>query len=283
MNDIKRKALLFASNVHKGEVRKGGLPYILHPVSVGMILLENGASNEVVAAGFLHDTVEDAHVSPDVIKKEFGEKVYNIVMFDTEDKSKTWEERKTTTLKALESCDDDCAMLILADKLSNILDINYALQKDGDSVWSLFKRGKEKQEWLYLEYLQVFKRFNHLKMYQELKQQFDEVFGKKEIYKKENNNQMNIAYDNNITLITLVGNVDATNADEFEKVITEANILDSVIINAKDLRYISSAGLRVILKLKKKCVNKTLEIINANENIIDILNLTGFSNIISIK
>lgn len=181
MNDLKIKALKFAGIAHQKDVRKGGLPYILHPVSVGLKLLENGASDELVAAGFLHDTIEDANVTPETIKQEFGEEVYRLVMFDTEDKSLSWEERKNATLKALENCDDACAMLVLADKLSNIIDIHESMNRDGDSIWSMFKRGKEKQEWLYNEYIQVFSRFSHLKMYQELKQEVETVFAKRNL------------------------------------------------------------------------------------------------------
>ena len=43
MNDLKIKALKFAGIAHQKDVRKGGLPYILHPVSVGLKLLENFA------------------------------------------------------------------------------------------------------------------------------------------------------------------------------------------------------------------------------------------------
>ena len=279
MNDLKRKALLFASNAHKDATRKGGLPYILHPVTVGLKLLENGASDELVAAGFLHDTIEDAFVSPETIKKEFGDRVYQLVMFDTENKSLSWEERKNATLKALETCDADCAMLVMSDKLSNILDILESIKQNGDlSTWSVFKRGKEKQEWLYKEYLQVFKRLSHLKMYQELKEVTEEVFEKKTY-----SNLITITYNDDTTIINVFGSIDINNANEFEDVALNANVLTKgIVINAKELRYISSAGLRVILKIKKKYQDVPLSIINADENIIDILNLTGFSEIIEV-
>ena len=279
MVDLKRKALIFAGNAHKGATRKSGLPYILHPVSVGLELLENGASSELVAAGFLHDTIEDANITPEEIRREFGDEVLRIVMFDTEDKSLSWEERKNATLKALEDCDDSCAMLILADKLSNIKDIKDSLEKDGDIVWNQFKRGKEKQEWLYRDYLTVCKRLSHLKMYQELEIIVNEVFSKKTY-----NDRIVISYMNDTTIIELCGRIDSNNVDEYSNIILNANILDNgVILNAKELSYISSAGLRLLLKLKKKLINKNLEMINVNENVMDILELTGFSEILNIK
>ena len=86
------KAIAFATKAHEGQLRKGtNLPYILHPMEVGMIVSRMTDDNEVIAAAVLHDTVEDCDgVSLEMIREEFGEKVARIVTAESEDKAKSW-------------------------------------------------------------------------------------------------------------------------------------------------------------------------------------------------
>ena len=104
MTDSVNRAFLFALKVHGGQTRKDGKPYITHPFSVAMELAKNGASDELICAGLLHDTIEDGGVSPDELKREFGGEVLRLVLFDTENKRLSWKERKDATLLALENC-----------------------------------------------------------------------------------------------------------------------------------------------------------------------------------
>ena len=84
-------------------------------------------------------------------------------------------------------------------------------------------------------------------------------------------------------LITLSGKIDSSNAHEEELRIT--NELDGfkgkIIIDVKDLKYISSAGLRVILKIKK--MYKNTKIINCNSEVYEIFEMTGFTQMMYIK
>lgn len=180
MNDLVNRAFAFARSAHFGQVRKNGKPYINHPLSVANILAENGASDELIAAGFLHDTIEDADITAEELKKNFGDGVVRFILFDTEDKSLPWEQRKTATLNALEHCDREYAMLICADKLSNIKDISDDLKTIGESVWNNFKYGREKQEWLYRKYLSALLSVSDLKMYSDLERTVNSVFKKGE-------------------------------------------------------------------------------------------------------
>lgn len=116
-------AFLFALRVHGKQTRKDGKPYIVHPFSVATELAKNGAGDDLVCAGLLHDTIEDGGVAPEELRREFGDEVLRLVLFDTENKELSWKERKDATLNALENCDRKCAMLICADKLSNIRDV----------------------------------------------------------------------------------------------------------------------------------------------------------------
>ena len=63
----------FAYQLHDGQFRASGEPYIVHPIAVAGLLRDIGASAAVIAAGFLHDVVEDTQVTPEEIEARFGE------------------------------------------------------------------------------------------------------------------------------------------------------------------------------------------------------------------
>ncbi len=68
-----------AFRLHKGQFRVSGDPYIVHPVAVANLLKEIGASPKVIAAGFLHDVVEDTGITPDQLEDLFGTEVRDLV------------------------------------------------------------------------------------------------------------------------------------------------------------------------------------------------------------
>jgi GTP diphosphokinase / guanosine-3',5'-bis(diphosphate) 3'-diphosphatase len=69
----------FAFQLHQGQYRASGEPYIIHPVAVADLLRDIGASAGVIAAGFLHDVVEDTDVTPEEIEQHFGAEVRALV------------------------------------------------------------------------------------------------------------------------------------------------------------------------------------------------------------
>ena len=69
----------FGFQLHEGQFRASGDPYIVHPVAVADLLRDIGASASVIAAGFLHDVVEDTDVTPDQIQQHFGAEVRELV------------------------------------------------------------------------------------------------------------------------------------------------------------------------------------------------------------
>jgi RelA/SpoT family (p)ppGpp synthetase len=69
----------FAYQLHEGQFRASGEPYIIHPIAVAGLLRDIGASPAVVAAGFLHDVVEDTDVIPEEIERHFGAEVRALV------------------------------------------------------------------------------------------------------------------------------------------------------------------------------------------------------------
>lgn len=72
-------ALRVAEEAHKGQFRKSGEPYIIHPICVSMILLELGMDTDTICAGLLHDVVEDTDMTLEDIRKMFGFTIAELV------------------------------------------------------------------------------------------------------------------------------------------------------------------------------------------------------------
>src|ERR1700761_6526506 len=77
--DIIRRAWEFSLEHHQGQLRKSGEPYVLHPLEVAHVLAEMKLDSTAIAAGLLHDAVEDTAVTADDITRLFGEQVAHIV------------------------------------------------------------------------------------------------------------------------------------------------------------------------------------------------------------
>ena len=73
------KAYHIASKAHEGQTRKSGEPYIIHPLSVALILADLELDKETIVGGLLHDVVEDTVMTDEEIEKEFGKEVALIV------------------------------------------------------------------------------------------------------------------------------------------------------------------------------------------------------------
>lgn len=145
------RAIELAAVAHKGQVRKGtDIPYITHVYAVGMMLAQAGCDQEVVAAGILHDTVEDTDLTLDTLQEEFGEKVAAIVEGCTEpDRDATWEARKQHTLEYLPTASRAVRLVACADKLHNASSMLSEYRVVGDGLWARFKRGRADQAWYY--------------------------------------------------------------------------------------------------------------------------------------
>lgn len=146
---IVEKAREFSKSAHVGQTRKlTDAPYFTHTEGVATIIQEAGLPDEVIAAGYLHDTVEDTDATIEEIKELFGEQVAEIVSGNTEDKTKSWEERKEHTIQELKTASFHVKCLVAADKLDNLRSLIQDSETSQD-IWSHFNRGKEKQAWYY--------------------------------------------------------------------------------------------------------------------------------------
>lgn len=195
--DLKEKARFFAIKAHMGQVRKNepDKPMIMHPINVGMLLEEYGYDDAVVAAGYLHDVVEDTKFGFNDIEKEFGREVADLVKGASEpDKSLSWEERKTYTIENTRSLSLRNKLVICADKISNLEDLLIQFQKNGNRDFSAFKRGEYKQKWYYTSvYKSLIEGENeNLPIFKRLKEILDKVF-----YSKEDLYLRDVIFDDN--------------------------------------------------------------------------------------
>lgn len=147
-----QEAVEFATKAHEGQIRKGTKkPYIVHPIEVAEIVAAMTSDEEVLCAAVLHDTIEDCTgVTEETIRSRFGERVAALVAGESEDKTKTWEERKGTTIRNLKTESRELQMIALADKLSNMRDIDRDYPVLGESLWMQFRmHSKHAIGWYY--------------------------------------------------------------------------------------------------------------------------------------
>lgn len=181
-NELLNKAIIYAVEKHAGQLRKGTqIPYIVHPMEVLALLNEMRADMTVIIAGVLHDTVEDTSATIDDIIREFGEDVAELVGNHTEDKSKTWFQRKSQGLRELAEGSFDLKCLVLADKLSNVRNMYRDYMIEGDEYWDRFNAPFEKQAWYYNSAVKALEELkdneNTAVRYNEFKEIVEKTFG----------------------------------------------------------------------------------------------------------
>jgi len=141
-SELIHKATDFAAIKHKAQIRKNRdvkIPYISHCAAVGNLLERAGYDEEVVAAGLVHDTIEDAGVSINELKDIFGERVAELVDYVSEqDKSLPWDERKKIYIERLKEAPDDAVAISCADKIHNIWSL-ILYNRSGGDPWDILK------------------------------------------------------------------------------------------------------------------------------------------------
>lgn len=172
-------AIALANIAHSKQKRKGtDIPYILHPLEAGIIVSQMKYDEDLICAAILHDTVEDANISYKAIEKMFNERVSKLVEAQSEDKSKSWKERKQHTIDYLnEIQDEDIKIVSLADKLSNIRAIHKDYAAIGDKLWKRFRvTDKKEQGWYYKGLVDAIKSLSKYQEYAEFESLVNDVF-----------------------------------------------------------------------------------------------------------
>ncbi|MBO4768449.1 MAG: bifunctional (p)ppGpp synthetase/guanosine-3',5'-bis(diphosphate) 3'-pyrophosphohydrolase, partial [Bacteroidales bacterium] len=139
------KAFDFANDAHKNVRRRSGDPYILHPIAVAKIVVDEiGLGYKSISAALLHDVVEDTDFTVDDIRRNFGDKIASLVDGLTKIKTALDGSKDTTSLQAenfkriLITLNDDVRIVLikLADRLHNVRTIEFMPEYKRDKILS---------------------------------------------------------------------------------------------------------------------------------------------------
>jgi (p)ppGpp synthase/HD superfamily hydrolase len=131
-SSLVRSALVFAVRCHARQRRESdGAAFIEHPLEVAGLLHDAGCSDVVVAAGLLHDVVEDSHVSVAELAWRFGPEVAELVQAVTEDASvESYRQRKRMLREQVRLTGGDAALLFAADKIAKVGELPERIRRD---------------------------------------------------------------------------------------------------------------------------------------------------------
>jgi (p)ppGpp synthase/HD superfamily hydrolase len=127
---ITRQALEFATERHQGQWREADrAPFILHPLEVAHLLRGRGYPDEVVAAGVLHDILEDTDVEADELQRVFGANVADMVcsVSEAQGEGGGYRERKARLREAVAEAGGDTVAVYAADKIAKARELRLGL------------------------------------------------------------------------------------------------------------------------------------------------------------
>ncbi len=151
------KAIRFAIKVHQldqNQTRKGSkIPYIIHPLSVAMVVARAGGNEEAIISAILHDTIEDASLDYPVTKqdiaKEFNDNIAEMVDDLTEPTGTgSWAERKRQATEKVLKGSHDSQLIKSADILLNISDLIEEYKTIGDEMFKTSFTHASKMDYL---------------------------------------------------------------------------------------------------------------------------------------
>jgi (p)ppGpp synthase/HD superfamily hydrolase len=157
---------------------RGHVPYMIHPIRVAWILERHGYDDELVAAGLLHDTIEDTDVTQDQIAEHFGERMARFVEAASADKTLGWRPSREATIVKIEKLETDVLPLLSADKIDNVRSIRDTIAERGEEkTWQIFNADRADHAWYYRSLADAFlARDPDVPLFQMLAREVDAVF-----------------------------------------------------------------------------------------------------------
>ena len=180
------RAIIFAVKAHHNTERRGkGFPYIVHPMEAVEIVATITSDQELLAAAALHDTIEDTDVTVEDIRREFGDRITELVYAESDQfdesvsEENSWHDRKQAAINRLAAASHDAKIVALGDKLSNMRAIWRDYQQKGDELWNIFHaKNKADHEWHYRGLAKSLSNLSDTFAYQEFIRLIDDVFKK---------------------------------------------------------------------------------------------------------
>lgn len=179
------KALIFATKAHANIERRGkAYPYIVHPMEAVAIVATITNDPELLAATVLHDVIEDTDFSEADIRKEFGDRIADLVVCESDivienmDESASWKVRKQFAIERLSKANRDAKIVAIGDKLSNLRAIQRDYEVLGERVWELFHAPEPSlYEWRYRALLKAFNGLEDTAPYKEFAELVQKIWG----------------------------------------------------------------------------------------------------------
>src|SRR5437016_1460181 len=138
--EIIRKAYEFSLKHHEGQSRASGEPYLIHPLEVSLVLADMKLDSTAIAAGLLHDAIEDTPVTDEDVRREFGDQVAHIVegvtKIDRIDFASREERQAENVRKMVLAMVDDIRVVLikLADRLHNMRTLKHLPEERRQNV-----------------------------------------------------------------------------------------------------------------------------------------------------
>lgn len=141
--ELAQRAAAYAEEMHGGQSRPDGSPFIMHPLEVASLLHESGAPDHLVAAGVLHDLIEKTDVTPSDLERRFGPATTALVMsVSDDDRIAGYATRKAALRRQVAGAGDEALLLFAADKLSKLRELRREASAD-TSAGAAPARGRE--------------------------------------------------------------------------------------------------------------------------------------------
>ncbi|HEY6146880.1 MAG TPA: HD domain-containing protein, partial [Thermoanaerobaculia bacterium] len=138
--DLLRRAYVFSAREHKGQVRRSGEPYLVHPLNVAAILADLKADDVSIVVGLLHDVLEDTLTTKEVLQHTFGDDIAELVDGVTKISRYAYvskeEQQAETFRKMLLAMVSDLRVVLvkLADRLHNMRTLQYLPEEKQQAV-----------------------------------------------------------------------------------------------------------------------------------------------------
>lgn len=182
--DLLDRAIVCAVRAHHNTERRGkGFPYIVHPLEAVEIVATITTDQELLAAAALHDTIEDTDFTVEDIRREFGDRIAELVHAESDQftegvsEEDSWHQRKQAAIGRLAAASHDAKIVAMGDKLSNMRAIWRDYRQKGDELWNIFHvKDKASHEWHYRGLANSLSCLSDTFAYQEFVQLIDEVF-----------------------------------------------------------------------------------------------------------
>ena len=186
--DLLDRAIIFAVKAHHNTERRGkGFPYIVHPMEAVEIVATITPDQELLAAAALHDTIEDTDVTVEQIRREFGDRIADLVHAESDQfiegvpEEESWHDRKQAAITRLKNAPHDAKIVAMGDKLSNMRAIARDYAMKGDDLWNIFHvTDKASHEWHYRGLADALSELRDTFAYQEFIALINQVFSKNE-------------------------------------------------------------------------------------------------------